>query len=115
MHVVSDDQNGQGNDQRRNRDIETTRKPMIPFASATTKSLFFFNVVFSSSSSSSSSKRSLNIFFDAPLWRDAFVAFPRTKKKEPFKFRVSYKTLNRSVCALDFREKKVDKLEKESL
>jgi hypothetical protein len=45
MHVVSDNQNGQENDQRRNHDIETTRKPMIPFYAAT-KSLFFFNVVF---------------------------------------------------------------------
>ena len=94
MNVVSDNQNGQENDQRRNHDIETTQKTIIPFASATTKSLFFFNVVFF---------LLLLVVVEAleHLLRLASlerrVAFPQTKK-EPFKFRVSYATLNR-MCA----------------
>jgi hypothetical protein len=92
MNVVSDNQNGQENDQRRNHDIETTQKP-IPFYA--TKSLFFYVVFFFL----------LLVVVEAleHLLRLASlerrVAFPRTKKKEPFKFRVSYKTLNR-MCAL---------------
>ena len=44
MKVVSDNQNGRENDQRRKRDIDT-QKPIIPFAAAT-KSFLFFYVIF---------------------------------------------------------------------
>jgi len=41
MKVVSDNQNGRENDQRRKHDIDTTKKPIL-FAS---KSLFFYIVL----------------------------------------------------------------------
>jgi hypothetical protein len=79
MHVVSDNQNGQENDQRRNHDIETTQKPIPPFASATTKSLFFFNVVFFLLLLVVVVEALEHLLRRSPLWRDALL-FPELEE-----------------------------------
>ena len=97
MHVVSDDQNGHENDQRRKHDVDTTKTPFA-IAAATVKSLLFFYVVL------------LLLLLLLLLLVEAFVhlqlssfpsverrvAFPRDEETKSSVFRVAHKTLKNS-------------------